>query len=707
MKPLYGKLLEIPDSDDEDVDKQLVAALKMSCEQPTSNSPTQPTSAEDSGVATRGKGVASICVTASAEQTTIGNRKKRKVVSLLTDDEGESDEDVVEILKSSKSVKNTNLLGMDSDKTSNIQSPNNKRQCQELKQPEKPEGSAVIGSGFSGIDRAQMERERLERAKVRPAVQDTAKPTEIPRDSSKCNNENLRYKDRWRAVKTKPSDSLPNSDSTKSQKFPAFPTLKSNKEPVLKYPKGTVKKTWSMSQEREADDIMIEEVLQKETLRTTLLSAFQWDYEWIMSKLPLSKKNHNMVFVLHGKDPEDVHNKEMLLGGLPRLELVFPNMEGQIMTMHSKLMLLFHKRSEEEWLRIAVPSANLTDYDWGECGGIMENMVFIIDLPKMQAPNPKQTFFLEELLHFCQAQDIPNSIINALVYYDFAETQGMAFVHTIGGSHGGNLWKRTGVCGLGRAIKKLGYNTGKGLEVDFVTSSLGAVKMELVANMYRAAQGHTGIKELKRRQRKPIAKPSANRNGTTADADETTDDEESDIEEETNLDVIKSNLRVYFPSRETVRDSIGGPGSGGTVCLQRKWWNDQSFPKAIVKDCKSVRPRMLMHNKLLFARPAQVLDSRNGQVAAWAYVGTANFSESAWGKLVMDRGSKSPKIGCRNWECGVIVPVHTTRMGQTLSGAPVKLDGPPGIDIFNGVVPVPMETPGQPLVNPWFYTEPI
>lgn len=44
-------------------------------------------------------------------------------------------------------------------------------------------------------------------------------------------------------------------------------------------------------------------------------------------------------------------------------------MEGQVNCMHSKLMLLFHPN----YLRIAIPSANLVPYDWGE-GGFMENV---------------------------------------------------------------------------------------------------------------------------------------------------------------------------------------------------------------------------------------------------------------------------------------------------------------------------------------------
>jgi hypothetical protein len=46
-------------------------------------------------------------------------------------------------------------------------------------------------------------------------------------------------------------------------------------------------------------------------------------------------------------------------------------MDGQVNCMHSKLMLLFHPG----YLRIAVPTANLMPFDWGETGGIMENVV--------------------------------------------------------------------------------------------------------------------------------------------------------------------------------------------------------------------------------------------------------------------------------------------------------------------------------------------
>jgi Tyrosyl-DNA phosphodiesterase len=56
------------------------------------------------------------------------------------------------------------------------------------------------------------------------------------------------------------------------------------------------------------------------------------------------------------------------------IRLCFPPMPGNVNCMHSKLQLLFHKT----YLRIAVPSANLLDFDWGEMGGLMENVSYPI-----------------------------------------------------------------------------------------------------------------------------------------------------------------------------------------------------------------------------------------------------------------------------------------------------------------------------------------
>ena len=138
---------------------------------------------------------------------------------------------------------------------------------------------------------------------------------------------------------------------------------------------GAVKKTWAFGHSRAGDDIKLEEVLQRDDLQLAVLSSFQWDIPWLLAKIDLSTK---LTLIMQAK--EETVRKQYIreTAGMTNLRLCFPSMEGQINCMHSKLMLLSHPG----YLRIVVPTANLVNYDWGETGE-MENMVFLIDLPRL------------------------------------------------------------------------------------------------------------------------------------------------------------------------------------------------------------------------------------------------------------------------------------------------------------------------------------
>ena len=67
----------------------------------------------------------------------------------------------------------------------------------------------------------------------------------------------------------------------------------------LHYPRGVVKKTWAFGHARE-QDIKIEEVLQRDDLQLAVLSAFQWDVEWLLRKISLGRTK--MIFVMQAKE---------------------------------------------------------------------------------------------------------------------------------------------------------------------------------------------------------------------------------------------------------------------------------------------------------------------------------------------------------------------------------------------------------------------
>ncbi|KAJ0425349.1 phospholipase D/nuclease [Aspergillus carlsbadensis] len=534
------------------------------------------------------------------------------------------------------------------------------------------------GQSFLGLDRKKMEEERLARLAKRKA-EDTPGLDQ-------------------RGVKQ------PRIEAPVQRRQASGPSS----APSVQFPEGTVKKTFALGYRRTHEDIKIEEVLQKSNLELAVLSSFMWDMEWLFSKVDL--RNTRFIMVMQAKDNATKRQYESETATMKNLRLCFPPMDGQVNCMHSKLMLLFHPG----YLRIAVPTANLVPFDWGETGGIMENSVFLIDLPKWDPTvptNDSKTRFYTDLVYFLKASTLHDNIIAKLKDFDFSKTAQFAFVHTIGGSHLGSSWKQTGYCGLGRSLEALGLKTNTPISLDYVTSSLGSIVPDFMKCIYLAAQGDSGLTELTLRTSKslPVKDPTDPRRLITA----------------TTADQWKDRMRIYFPSQETVLRSKGGPNSAGTICFQSKWFESGKFPIQALRDCRSVREGMVMHNKIVYVQPDNPIPlSETTECPGWAYVGSANFSESAWGRLIQDRSTKQPKLNCRNWECGVVVPVikqkpATTNTERSTNNSEEESSSKQGngstveentslLDIFAGAVPVPMRVPGPRFHGPrkpWYFME--
>ena len=104
-----------------------------------------------------------------------------------------------------------------------------------------PEKKVFLGLG--GLNRAQMERERLERAK-RAGISTPIEPSR-----KRVRTENI---------------------NECSQTF-----VKSPGGPSLEFPDGTIKWTYAVGYAKEPHHTTIEEVLQKDTLNAAVLSGFQ------------------------------------------------------------------------------------------------------------------------------------------------------------------------------------------------------------------------------------------------------------------------------------------------------------------------------------------------------------------------------------------------------------------------------------------------
>ncbi|KAI1768671.1 phospholipase D/nuclease [Hypoxylon sp. FL1150] len=528
--------------------------------------------------------------------------------------------------------------------------------------------SFTAPSSFStlGLDRKKMEEERLARLGKRKAPESEADPQ--PRRQKPKLDSDIRasVSSSRTTLATKSSSAVKNNLATESN------SVNESSFPSLPYPKGVVKKTWAAGYPR-ADDIKIEEVLQKNELEVAVVSSFQWDEEWMLSKIDF--KRTKVVCVAFASSETQ---KKEIQANAPRgasVKFCFPPMMPTG-NMHSKLQLLKYPT----YLRIVVPSGNLVPYDWGETG-VIENTVFLIDLPLIEDPELWSSndigAFGEELCYFLRAQGLEESLVNSLAKYDFSEANRYRFVHTIVGSHVGDKWQRTGYCGLGRAVTSLKLKTAQDVEVDFVASSLGSVNMDLLLALYYAAQGDNGLKEYDMRSTKGRKNKPPTRAQPTLD----------------------NQFRIYFPSHDTVMQSRGGKNAAGTICAQSKWWDAATFPRELIRDCQSVRSGLLIHSKIMM-----VQHSRSGtSEAAYAYVGSANLSESAWGRLTKERGTGNPKLTCRNWECGVIVPIPPRE--------PDKIDiRQSPLSDFYDAIHIPMKVPGESYgatksKRPWLFLE--
>ena len=417
-----------------------------------------------------------------------------------------------------------------------------------------PSAPASSSLGFLSLNRKTMEAERL--ARKRKASISPPPPRKKAKEAT--------------AAKCPPSISA------------TVHTLHPATRPEPLYLNGIVKRTWAFGHERK-HDIKIEDVLLRDHLNLAVLSSFQWDVEWLLSKL--NTRTTQLYFVMQAKDESTKREYKQETASMSNLRLCFPSMEGQVNCMHSKLMLL----SYPTHLRVVVPTANLVPYDWGETG-VMENMVFLIDLPRLpdkcQTPTAELTAFGEELVYFLQAMGLEDTVVQSVYKFDFSKTIDLAFVHTIGGAHADEAWRRTGYCGLGRAIRQLDLVTEGALSIDFVTSSVGSLNMDFLMSLYLAAQGDDGLTEYEWRNSK---KSKAKTNGMDKKAKEPQDIVETDV---------NKGFRIYFPTRDTVANSTGGARNGGTICFQSKWYDSPTFPRQLLRDCRSQRKGLLMHNKV-------------------------------------------------------------------------------------------------------------
>ncbi|GME48188.1 Phospholipase d nuclease [Neofusicoccum parvum] len=482
-----------------------------------------------------------------------------------------------------------------------------------------------------------------------PSTDATANPTQPVNNRSI--NDSLKQLDR----KQLEAERLARQEAPPHQIGGAAASSSAQRTTEPQYLDGTIKRTWAYGCAR-GNDIKLEEVLQKTDLTHLLVSTFNFDVEWWMNKIDFSTVKQ--TWIVGAQDDEQVYEWSLAPTISPNISVCLA-MKGGNGVYHAK----FH--------------------DWGE-SGLMENTVFIIDLPRLPegqtTPDEDLTPFGAELMHYLKSVGLGPNMCSSLVKFDWSRTKHLAFVHSLAGAHTGAAAQRTGIPGLSRAIKQLNLESTT-LELDYVTSSLGALSRAFMKQLITAAKGE----EVEASREKHDSKVKTG-------------------------DLLK-HFRVYFPTHDTVRISKGGPQAGGTITLRKNWYEAASFPKTCMRDHKSTRKGLLSHNKMVLGRGQHASsdgeededevdkdEATERKNVAWAYIGSHNLTSSAWGTLSKDRATQALKVTCRNYECGVIVPVPAEKMNGGVE------DEAPGYEVFDGTVEIPLEMPGDEYSDksPWY-----
>ncbi|KAG0325559.1 hypothetical protein BG004_003185 [Podila humilis] len=199
------------------------------------------------------------------------------------------------------------------------------------------------------------------------------------------------------------------------------------------------------------------------------------------------------------------------------------------------------------------------------------------------------------------------------------------------------------------------------------------------------------------------------------------------------------DIKVVFPTEQTVQESRNGEMGGGTVCFGEQYWAASSFPKKVLCDfqCVGNMYGSLMHSKLVLgysnnnrkgnslasSSSTSTLASSSPRPAGWFYVGSANFTESAWGTIIKKTiaGAQRPvavtassmptpaaaqglQVSMRNWELGVLYLIEDEQEMNILQGKRSLRDKTNGINFF-GPMPIPYKRPIEPYSSqdrPWF-----
>ncbi|VDC04263.1 unnamed protein product [Peniophora sp. CBMAI 1063] len=519
--------------------------------------------------------------------------------------------------------------------------------------PDPAAGSSSGGDELAAFraDRKRLEEERLARQKRRR--DESGQPEEI--------------EDRRPAKRATPSSASASSSS--SPRVPLKPTPGPSRPNTELFWDGVVRQTANMhvgpgkNGENGKPVFRLSEIIgDKSQVKFAIISSYAVQVSWIYNFFSPTTP----VILVAQPDQSEASSATVKLNILPHWVRVTPYFRGGYGVMHVKFLLLFYA----DRLRIAIPTANFVDYDWMH----IENTVFVQDVPLRASPiahSAKLDDFPTTLEHVLRGLNVSAGIRTHVMndhpeiplqnadpgsirrYWDFSRVTA-ALIPSLHGKHEG--WEKvikTGHTALMRAVRRLAGidpkdKRGRKGSIEYQGSSLGKYSSKWLNEFYGSAMGQSPETWLddpvSRRSKLPVP-----------------------------------DIKIVFPTHDYVKNSKLGEPGGGTIFCKKAFWEGSTFPRQIFYESRSTRGPVLLHSKMAIAFfsdiPSSasnaddsddeliVLDSdgrapaKAGQAEGWMYVGSHNFTPSAWGTL--SGSAFTPIINVTNYELGVVLPLRS------------------------------------------------
>ncbi|WVR06341.1 hypothetical protein IAU60_003372 [Kwoniella sp. DSM 27419] len=531
--------------------------------------------------------------------------------------------------------------------------------------------AAVLKVGGQIVDRAQLERERRERQAARQAAagvgvagpstalsnHDRSGPARISGMTSVAKNSKPIHSESSSLAKPSSSVSFISSSSIHPLQSPVpFPSDAAGEY----YPNGELRHTALVIGEPTTERTFSpKDVAGKHSqISLVIVSSFVLDDQWLMEQniLPLPEDVPTITVRPHPKDKPEYNGKIQLQ---PNGEMwVYPRMTNGFGSAHMKYFWIFYKTGR---LRVIISTANLVPYDWEW----IENTIFVQDFLPLPSPEPLRNAHsphdfprqfahlfthtrvhtaLRHLIHNHPAGSSipfkPDDAFADMARYDWSRVS-VRLVLSIPGTYTGHdEVSKFGIARLGIVLNEEGWvhKAGEKLDAEFQGSSLGSYSLEWIDKFHSFISGKTSQQLVNRP--KPSSWPA---------------------------------MRILFPSLSTVQASQLGPAGGGTMFCGKAF---NAVTRPLFHDANSKRGGVLMHAKMLVAlfepqenrlgvekqsissktgkRKAEELEDKN--VGGWVYVGSHNFSPSAWGNV--DVKKSPPTLNIKNYEIGIVFPLE-------------------------------------------------